>query len=246
VRSISRARLVRSPSTALAVEALGRRTISIPRLDTIVRVTAHQLRKRLQEIYAAPAPHAPLQVHIPAGQYAPSFVIKKTSLPKLPSSGLEPRFRFLHPLKKLAVKPGAVRRPMADIRICTGVIVLLGGVLFEVMHTRVHSTAGAAPDFKPSGVVEGHPVRALLGKGRGPTSIAREIPGRQGITARAATTFPNQANGLQARKTRLFFLAEFAATLIASFPSILESMKCICFLQRLPTCPRPQAALNFL
>ena len=36
------------------------------------------------------------------------------------------------------------------------------------MHIRAHSTSGATPDLKTSSVVKGHPVRALLGKGREP------------------------------------------------------------------------------
>ena len=58
--------------TALAVEALGRRDDFNPQTDTIVRVTVHQLRKRLQEIYSADGASRSVEVHIPAGQYAPS------------------------------------------------------------------------------------------------------------------------------------------------------------------------------
>ena len=63
--------------TALAVEALGRRDDFNPQTDTIVRVTVHQLRKRLQEIYSAAGASRPVEIHIPAGQYAPSFVHKE-------------------------------------------------------------------------------------------------------------------------------------------------------------------------
>ena len=68
---------------ALAVEALGRRSDFNPQVDTIVRVTAHQLRKRLQEIYAGPGASRPVQIHIPAGQYAPSFVYMEQGTAKL-------------------------------------------------------------------------------------------------------------------------------------------------------------------
>jgi hypothetical protein len=44
---------------SLAVEALGRRGDFNPQVDTIVRVTAHQLRKRLQEIYSGPGASRP-------------------------------------------------------------------------------------------------------------------------------------------------------------------------------------------
>jgi hypothetical protein len=58
----------------IAVEALGRRTDFDPHVDTIVRVTAHSLRKRLQEVYQHEGADRPVHVVIPAGNYVPSFV----------------------------------------------------------------------------------------------------------------------------------------------------------------------------
>lgn len=72
---------------AVAVEALGRRSDFNPQLDTIVRVTAHQLRRRLQEIYAGPGASRPIQIQIPPGQYAPSFIFKEEEAAILSSSG---------------------------------------------------------------------------------------------------------------------------------------------------------------
>src|ERR1035438_478329 len=79
---------------ALAVEALGRRSDFNPQVDTIVRVTAHQLRKRLQEIYAGPGASRPVQVHIPTGQYAPSFVYNEEESAEV-SASLAARWRWL-------------------------------------------------------------------------------------------------------------------------------------------------------
>jgi hypothetical protein len=151
---------------ALAVEALGRRSDFNPQLDTIVRVTAHQLRKRLQEIYADPGASRPVQIQIPAGQYAPSFVHREETA-KLPSSGPGSTIHASSSAEEIVVKPGAGRRKWLISGVALAFCVLLGGVLLEEMHTRTHSTAGAAPDVKTSSVVKGHSVRALLGKGRG-------------------------------------------------------------------------------
>ena len=133
----------------LAIEALGRRSDFNPQVDTIVRVTAHQLRKRLQEIYAGPGASRPVQIQIPTGQYAPSFVYKEEETIELPSSGV-------------------ARRKWMIFALALAFVILLGGILLVVMHARAHSALTAIPDVKTSSVVKGHPVRALLGKGREP------------------------------------------------------------------------------
>ena len=65
----------------IAVEALGRRPDFDPQHDTIVRVTVHVLRKRLQEVYA----HGEGTTHtvrliIPSGGYAVHFVSADSKL----------------------------------------------------------------------------------------------------------------------------------------------------------------------
>jgi hypothetical protein len=59
---------------AIATEALGRRDDFDPQADTIVRVTAHSLRKRLQEIYQTDGANRPVHIQMPLGHYMPSFV----------------------------------------------------------------------------------------------------------------------------------------------------------------------------
>jgi hypothetical protein len=58
----------------IATEALGRRDNFDPQSDTIVRVTAHSLRKRLEEIYQTDGVNRPVHILIPLGRYVPSFV----------------------------------------------------------------------------------------------------------------------------------------------------------------------------
>ena len=55
----------------IATEALGRRDNFDPQSDTIVRVTAHSLRKRLEEIYQTDGVNRPVNVLIPLGRYVP-------------------------------------------------------------------------------------------------------------------------------------------------------------------------------
>ena len=151
---------------AVAVEALGRRSDFNPQADTIVRVTAHQLRKHLQEIYAGPGASRTVQVHIPAGQYAPSFVFKPEEPGTLATTAGESAILFPSSAEETAVR--AAQRKWLIAGFAAVCFVLLGGIGLAVMHFRVHSTPTAPPDLKRSGAVKGHPVRALLGKGREP------------------------------------------------------------------------------
>ena len=59
---------------SIAVQALGRPDDFDPQVDTIVRVTAHALRKRLEDYYrTAGAGHA-VHICLPPGHYAPKFI----------------------------------------------------------------------------------------------------------------------------------------------------------------------------
>lgn len=58
----------------IAVEALGRPADFDQKRDSIVRVEAHRLRKRLREYYEADGAEHPIRIEIPPGQYAPRFL----------------------------------------------------------------------------------------------------------------------------------------------------------------------------
>ena len=59
----------------IAVEALGRKPPEYDqKKDSIVRVEAHRLRKRLRQYYASEGANHAVQILIPAGQYVPQFV----------------------------------------------------------------------------------------------------------------------------------------------------------------------------
>src|SRR2546423_9039274 len=59
----------------IAVEALGRPQDFDQKRDSIVRVEAHRLRKRLQHYYETDGANHRIRIHVPAGQYAPKFVV---------------------------------------------------------------------------------------------------------------------------------------------------------------------------
>src|SRR5580704_11126444 len=62
----------------IAVEALGRPAGFDQKRDSIVRVEAHRLRKRLREYYEADGAAHSVRIDIPPGQYAPIFVRQLT------------------------------------------------------------------------------------------------------------------------------------------------------------------------
>ncbi len=59
---------------SIAVNALGRPESFDPQLDTVVRVTAHALRKRLEDYYKSAGAHHPVHICLPPGHYVPKFV----------------------------------------------------------------------------------------------------------------------------------------------------------------------------
>ncbi len=63
----------------IAVEAFGRPPEFDKKRDSIVRVEAHRLRKRLDQFYHGAGAARPIQIMIPAGQYAPRF-LERTEL----------------------------------------------------------------------------------------------------------------------------------------------------------------------
>jgi hypothetical protein len=58
---------------SIAVEALGRPSNFDPKKDSIVRVEAHRLRKRLEEYYLGPGAADAIEIVVPSGQYRPEF-----------------------------------------------------------------------------------------------------------------------------------------------------------------------------
>jgi len=64
----------------IAVEALGRPADFDQKEDSIVRVEAHRLRKRLRQYYEGEAASHKVQIIVPAGQYIPQFLCRPNGL----------------------------------------------------------------------------------------------------------------------------------------------------------------------
>jgi len=72
----------------IAVEALGRPADFDQKRDSIVRVEAHRLRKRLREYYEADGADHAIRIEIPPGQYAPKFLPRGAAVPSLSADTL--------------------------------------------------------------------------------------------------------------------------------------------------------------
>lgn len=151
---------------ALAVEALGRRSDFNPQVDTIVRVTTHQLRKRLHEIYTGAGADRPVHILIPAGQYAPSFIRNGGALAGSESSeALDPNSSSAREAAGVAA-PSRRRWLRAAFTLASAI--LFAGVLLWVLFGRMHMADNPGAGRMAAGKVMGHPLRALLGDGRKP------------------------------------------------------------------------------
>jgi hypothetical protein len=151
---------------AVAVEALGRREDFNPQLDTIVRVTVHSLRKRLQEVYQGDGARRPVHILIPAGQYAPSFVRRETSADAAPLATAGNNAQ----LTEWRNAVGRLDRRWLWVAVGVVLVALTFGGMAVLRAKRPETRAAAAAPalVKAAGPVSGHAVRALLGNGRKP------------------------------------------------------------------------------
>ncbi len=155
----------------IATEALGRRDDFDPQTDTIVRVTAHSLRKRLQEIYQTEGVNRPVHIHIPLGKYMPSFVhigedhtldLQNAHTPA--SSGPEQVLPHAHTAAVTPQPKQLLRRLVAAASLL--VVILLCG-FFVYTYRNAKRAALTAPQGTPAALpLSTNTIRALMGNGR--------------------------------------------------------------------------------
>jgi hypothetical protein len=127
----------------IAVEALNRQTDFDPKKDSIVRVEAHRLRRRLFEYYAGKGASHAIQIEIPNGQYSPKFC-QKVHLEEKPLQArilIEPP-RVIHRVTEVTsdIKQQGRWRTWYSL-VAMGFAFLL---IFSVAETRSHRTAASA------------------------------------------------------------------------------------------------------
>jgi hypothetical protein len=130
----------------IAVEALGRPANFDQRSDSIVRVEAHRLRKRLREYYEGEGANHAIQIEIPPGQYAPRFVYRER--PELAERAPAPVVESI--AVELMKTPPAVQAPpppapmMPRLLLWISTAVLAVAVMVAIAVSMVWRHAGAA------------------------------------------------------------------------------------------------------
>jgi len=157
---------------AIAVEALGRRPDFDPHVDTIVRVTAHSLRKRLQEVYRNEGANRPMHIVIPAGNYVPSFIPQTAAGPVVPTElalpDLEPVSATAQPAKpsrRPALRPGFTQSWLVPAAVLS--LIALFAAAFLLIRRHIATRANAV-DPAVFAAVPPNTTRALPGVGRKP------------------------------------------------------------------------------
>ena len=124
---------------SIAVEALGRPSVFDPKKDSIVRVEAHHLRKRLHDYYGGPGAGHAVHIAIPNGQYAPQFLSHEIANNFAPVELLEAN----PPQAKASALPGK------RIRLLVIVGALVAGVLLAVAGRAIwHRKAPGPPSTR--------------------------------------------------------------------------------------------------
>jgi Malectin domain len=179
----------------IAVDALGRPADFDQKRDSIVRVEAHRLRKRLREYYEADGADHAIRIDIPPGQYAPRFVASGTPLPSLSVDTLvaqgdlspeetpapvpvEPDMQVamqVAPLAPAQVEmaiPAAVRSVGYRMRNGAMVTMLLltigavGGALLRRPDGKASKVAGSVPVVAPAANLAANPLELRILAGR--------------------------------------------------------------------------------
>ncbi len=141
----------------VAVHALNRPEDFDPRADTIVRVTAVALRKRLEQYYASEGASHAVQLELPAGQYIPRF-IHRAPTPSETEPGAVP-------------PPGPApdrRRSQRRVAVLALVGVAALGYAGYQLASYARARTSRPATRPPSGAAAGKIIRFLPGKSRAP------------------------------------------------------------------------------
>jgi hypothetical protein len=152
----------------IAVDVMGRDTQFDPQLDSIVRVDAHNLRKRLRQYYATEGKDHQLVIFIPAGQYTPEF-IPRSNVHDLD----QPEAVELESITAASILPPKLPRPPSSpppLWLVAAFAVLIAGAVFSLVHssriTPGTPTVAASTSPGPAPIVstgEANVLRILAG-----------------------------------------------------------------------------------
>jgi hypothetical protein len=156
----------------IAVDALGRPADFDQKRDSIVRVEAHRLRKRLRDYYDAEGADHAVRIEIPPGQYAPQFLRTVTVAPSLSEETLVAQTEPFPSAEPVVIPAVAVPSPVVSASrahspvlpltllmvFCFGAIALWNRPIRRVLGVGV----SAAPVL-PAGAAGTQEIRILAG-----------------------------------------------------------------------------------
>lgn len=145
----------------IAVEALGRPAEFDQKRDSIVRVEAHRLRKRLKAYYEGAGSSHALRIEIPPGHYAPQFHFQETALAVRKER--EPLEDLQFEFTTLSIQRGPFRRKKGYAAVG---VVLLGMAAAGAIWFGVAQGRGAAPIYVEDPAPVGDEIRILAGSSR--------------------------------------------------------------------------------
>lgn len=149
---------------SIAVDVFGRPESFDQDIDSIVRVQANRLRKRLAQYYNAEGVSHPMRITVPVGQYVPVF----EEVPPVPAAALQAERTV--PLSAAGQTTHSRYRWLLFATI--GLLVLLAGVLYvakdKLRPQTPASSSGrvAALPESPIGLPVGNEIRILAGASR--------------------------------------------------------------------------------
>jgi hypothetical protein len=153
----------------IAVEALGRRANFNPQSDTIVRVVARSLRKRLQEIYQTTGANRAVHILIPTGHYVPSFIHRSEgALWNEPAAQVAGELTTTGTQDSEPATPFPQRSLWRVTAIAAATLLLLCGVAFLVHRNAAKPRAAAPKDSVAAVPQQKDTIHALMGTGRQP------------------------------------------------------------------------------
>src|SRR5579863_2252990 len=164
---------------SIAVEALGRTSDFDQKRDSIVRVEAHRLRKRLRQYYDAEGATHPIQIVIPAGQYVPQFVWREDARAVLVQTAeADDEVEPPEPLNGTSPPQLGAPRSVANKKLLVwlGAAVAVTASIFAVwrlapqLHLMSPVAKAESPELPLPTVSEGQEIRVLAG-----SNVARYI-----------------------------------------------------------------------
>ncbi len=153
----------------IAVEALGRRPDFDPALDSIVRVEAHRVRKKLKEFYDQEGTKHTLRLVLPLGSYLPQFIPASQAAAESPEiSGLAEHDQLAplpQPTPRRQIRDSLAFRA-ALLTLACAVIVVAGLAVYFRAHaklTDLKRSAEAAPTLTSPAVAASPDVLIMAG-----------------------------------------------------------------------------------